>query len=78
MHPRDGVSIREISRRTGLSRSTVRQWLRREDETEPKYPKRAETSMLDARAGHLEAALRADQHRPVRDRRTVKALFEKI
>lgn len=27
MHLRDGLSIREVSRRTGLSRNTVRQWL---------------------------------------------------
>lgn len=73
MHLRDGLSIREISRRTGLSRNTVRQWLRRVDETEPKYPKRIETSVLDAWAEHLESALRADLHRPVRERRTAKA-----
>ena len=48
MHLRDGLSIREISRRTGLSRNTVRQWLRQEDVTEPKYPKREEVSGLDA------------------------------
>lgn len=78
MHLRDGMSIREVSRRTGLSRNTVRQWLRREGATEPKYPKRAVRSALDAWAEPLEAALRADAHRPVRDRRTAKALFEQI
>ena len=78
MHLRDGLSIREISRRTGLSRNTVRQWLRQEGVTEPKYPKREEVSVLDAWAEHLETALRADQHRPRRERRTAKALFEQI
>ncbi len=78
MHLRDGLSIREISRRTGLSRNTVRLWLRREGETEPKYPKRAESSVLDPWVEHLESALRADAHRPVRERRTAKALFEQI
>jgi transposase-like protein len=40
MHLRDGLSIREESRRTGLSRNTVRQWLRQQGVPEPKYPKR--------------------------------------
>ena len=33
MHLRDGKSIREISRVTGLSRNTVRGWLRQQDVT---------------------------------------------
>ena len=78
MHLRDGLSIREVSRRTGLSRNTVREWLRQEGVTEPKYPKRAQSSVLDAWAEQLEAALRADLHRSVRERRTAKALFEQI
>lgn len=78
MHLRDGLSIREVSRRTGLSRNTVRQWLRQEGVTEPKYPKRETASAVDAWAEHLASALKADQQRPVRDRRTVKMLFEQI
>jgi transposase len=78
MHLRDGLSIREVAKRTGLSRNTVRQWLREEGVTEPKYPERSTASVLDAWAEHLEAALRADAHRPVRERRTAKALFEQI
>jgi len=78
MHLRDGMSIREVCRRTGLSRNTVRHWLRQEGVTEPRYPKRASRGVVDAFGEHLEAALRADAHRPVRDRRTVQALFEQI
>ncbi len=74
MHLRDGLSIREISRRTGLSWNTVRQWLRQDCVTEPKYPKRTTTSMLDAWIEPLAAALRADAHRPSREGRTAKAL----
>lgn len=40
MHLRDGLSIGEVSRRTGLSRNTVRQWLRQDGVIEPKYPAR--------------------------------------
>lgn len=36
MQLRDGLSIREVSQRTGLSRNTVRQWLRQEGVTKPK------------------------------------------
>jgi transposase len=78
MHLRDGLSIREVSRRTGLSRNTVRQWLRQEGVTEPQYPQREATSAVDAWGQHLALALKADQHRPVRERRTVKMLFEQI
>ena len=78
MRLREGLPIREISRRTGLSKNTVKQWLRREGVTEPKYAKRSGTSVLDAWTQHLEAALRTDEHRPARDRRTAKALFEQI
>ncbi|WP_243860311.1 MULTISPECIES: helix-turn-helix domain-containing protein, partial [Burkholderia] len=37
---REKVPLREIARRTGLSRNTVRSWLRQTDAVEPKYPKR--------------------------------------
>jgi transposase len=36
---RDGFSLREITRRTGLSRNTVRRYLKSEI-VEPVYPKR--------------------------------------
>ncbi|MCA8052080.1 helix-turn-helix domain-containing protein, partial [Burkholderia arboris] len=40
MYFREKVPLREIARRTGLSRNTVRRWLRQTDAVEPKYPKR--------------------------------------
>jgi transposase len=78
MRLRDGLPIREISRRTGLSKNTVKQWLRRDGVTDPRYPKRSSKSVLDPWTQHLESALRTDEHRPARDRRTAKALFEQI
>ena len=47
MHFREGCSVREIARRTGLSRNTVRSWLRREGMQEPRYPARVSPSVLD-------------------------------
>ena len=35
MHMRDRLSISEIARRTGLSRNTVRRWLRAPGDLEP-------------------------------------------
>ena len=78
MHLRDGLSLREIVRRTGLSRNTVRRWLRQWVVTEPKYPKRKSPQALDGWAEYLERALIADAHRPARDRRTAKALFHEV
>ena len=60
LHLREGLSIRTVSRRTGLSRNAVRQWLRQADATEPKYSTRQEANVLDPWAGQFEAALRAD------------------
>ena len=45
-HLRDGVAIREISRRTGLSRNTICKYLR-SGVVEPRYPERQSPSQLD-------------------------------
>ena len=51
MHHREHLSLREIVRRTGLSRNTVRSWLKHHaGAVEPAYPKRENTSKLDAYA----------------------------
>ena len=46
-HLRDGMAIREIARRTGLSRNTIRKYLS-SGIVEPKYPERQSPSKLDA------------------------------
>ena len=35
---RDGVAIKEIQRRTGLSRNTIKRWLREPEMVEPGFP----------------------------------------
>lgn len=77
MYFRDKLSLREIARQTGLSRNTIRHWLRDEGAVEPRYPKRAAPPVgrLDPYKESLESWLRTDSHRPKRDRRTAKALF---
>jgi transposase len=70
LYHRDKQSIKEISRQTGLSRNTVRSWLRQPAMVEPKYPKRVVLSQLDAYAGTLRTWLKADAVRGKRERRT--------
>jgi len=78
MYFREKVPLREIARRTGLSRNTVRNWLRQFDAVEPQYPKRVSPSVIDEWVALLTGWLRADSHRPKRDRRTARFMFEAI
>jgi len=76
---REGVSVREASRRLRISRNTAARWLSEPEMVEPRYPKRvAGPSILDAFKEHLELWLKADRHRGKRDRRTVGAYFDAI
>lgn len=73
MHCRDGVPLRDISRRTGLSRNTIRRWLREPPSIgEPKYPKRDSSSVVDSWSEPLRLWLLADTRRPNRERRSAK------
>ncbi len=58
-HKRDHVPIREISRRTGVSRNTIRKYLR-SDVTEPKFRVPDRPSKLDPYAEKLSAWLRRE------------------
>nr|WP_269106534.1 IS21 family transposase [Massilia sp. TS11] len=78
MHLRDKLSIREIAKRTGLSRNTVRDWLRKPEMSEPKYPDRRTSSVVDPFDEHLRTWLKTDSHRPKRDRRTAKAMCTEL
>ena len=70
---RDHFSIREVSRRTGLSRNTVRKYLR-SDSVEPKFCVRDRPSMLDAYADKLSYMLRQETGKSRKQKRTIKQL----
>src|SRR5690554_3558533 len=72
-HLRDGHSIREIARRTGLSRNTIRKYLR-SGEVEPRFKAPERPSKLDAYAERLSAWLRTEANRPRKQKRTIKQL----
>ena len=79
MYFRDGLSLSEIERRTGLTRKTVRRWLKAAEGTEPKYRRRPATdTKLAPFAAQLTKALEADARRPTRDRRTALKLFGEL
>lgn len=78
LHLRDKLSIREIAKRTNLSRNTIRHWLRQPDMTEPKYPNRHNKSVVDPYIAQLQQWITADSHRPKRDRRTAIAMYEAL
>ena len=70
-HHREGVSIRAIARRTGLSRGTVRKYLR-SDVVEPRYSPRHNKTKLDAFAAQLLEWLKAEERKTRKQRRRVK------
>lgn len=72
-HGRDKLSIREISRRTGLSRHTIRKYLAN-GIVEPKYPLRRSVSKLDPFSGTLSTWLKRESGRNRKRRRSLKSL----
>ena len=70
---RDQLSIREISRRTGLSRNTIRKYLR-SGSVEPKFQTPDRPSKLDAYADKLSHMLRQETGKSRKQKRTIKQL----
>ena len=73
MHYRDKLSVREISRRTKLSRNTISKYLRN-GQIEPRYAPRRGTSALDPFAVELADWLAANQRTTRKRRRTLRQL----
>lgn len=78
MHMRDKLSLHEIAKRTGLSRNTIRKWLKVPEEKAPVYERQKKDSKLSAFHAVVEQALKADSHRPKQNRRTAKMLLAHI
>lgn len=76
-HLRDGMSIREIAKRTGLSRNTVRKYLASQV-VEPAYPARKSPSNLDDYEDTLTSWLFRESRRHRKQRRTVKQLHRDL
>jgi transposase len=76
-HHREGMPIREIARRTGLSRNTVRKYLA-SNVVEPAYPKRKSPTKLDDYEQTLTSWLHRETKRHRKQRRTVKQLHRDL
>lgn len=76
-HFRDGVAIRAIARRTGLSRNTVRKYLVN-GVVEPEYPSRKTPSKLDGYEQTLNTWFMREQSRNRKQRRSVKQLYRDL
>src|ERR1700712_1455834 len=72
-HFREGMPIREIERRTGLSRNTIRKYLRN-DAVEPKFKVPDRPSKLDPFAEKLSGWLRVEAGKSRKQKRTAKQM----
>ena len=75
----DKISIREVCRRTGLSRNTVRKYLRDEN-IEPRYHQNAPrgSRRLLEHEIRLRSLYESDLSRPLRERCTMQKLYETL
>lgn len=78
MYFRDHLSLSDIARRTGLSRNTVKKWVKSPVEIEPRYRREAVAGKLSAFEEALVQMLRADARRAKHERRTARALHTEL
>ena len=78
MKLREQLSNSEIAKRTGLSRNTVKKWLKAPGDQAPKYKRQSGFTKLSAFEGVLVQALKADSHRPKHARRSARALLAQL
>ncbi len=74
---REGVSIREIAKRTGLSRNTVRKYLHNEV-IEPRYERRMASTNLDAFAVKLAGWLKSESRKGRKERRNLTRMYRDL
>ena len=76
-HLRDQVSLREIARRTGLSRNTIKKYLNNKI-IEPKYPQRKTPSCLDNYSEKLATWLQQEANKHRKHKRSIKQLHRDL
>ena len=74
MFYREHLSISEIQQRTSLSRNTIKKWLKEPNGSATKYRRAKVAGLLTPFEPSLLLVLKADAHRPKRDRRTALML----
>ncbi len=78
LYHRDRLSISEIERRTGLTRKTIRKWLKAPEGAEPKYRRQGVENKIAPYAERLLKMLETDARRPKRERRTALKLYAEL
>jgi transposase len=78
MYFRDKLSLNEISKRTSLSRNTIKKWIQAPQGSEPAYRRREMPWKLTAFVGWLSVALEREACLPKRERRTALALYREL
>lgn len=76
-HLRDGMAIREIARRTGLSRNTIRKYLNN-GVIDPRYPERQSPSQLDDFADKLANWLKSAANTGRKQRRSLRQMYNDL
>ena len=76
-HLRDQMSIREIAKRTGLSRNTIKKYLRNDIVT-PQYMGQGRVSKLSPYLAKLQQWLKTESNRGCKERRSVKQLYHDL
>ena len=76
-HLREGVSIREIARRTKLSRNTIAKYVA-SDVVEPRYVRRKSPSQLDAYAAELVRWLERNGRQGRKHRQTARQMHSAL
>jgi transposase len=69
------LSITDIERRTGVTRKTIRKWLKAPEGVEPSYRRRSGDTKIAPYAERLTKMLEIDARRTPRERRTALKLF---
>lgn len=77
LHFREGLSQREISRRLGLNRRTIRKYL--EQAEVPRYSRQYQPHpQLGSYLDYLEAFLHCEDKKPLRERLTIRRIYEHL
>ena len=76
-HLRDRMPVREITRRTRLSRNTIRKYLANKV-VEPRYPHRKTPNKLDDYAAKLTALLKTEAGKGRKQKRSIKQLYRDL
>ena len=78
LHYRDRLSLSEVERRTGLTRKTIRKWLKAPEGVEPKYRRKDGDTKITVYAKRLVKMLETDARRLPRERRTALKLYAEL